>query len=1147
MKLILRKLALAATIMAAGAMTAQDISVTQNWIKQGLPGANGSVRSGNAVNGKCYLPDGNDLYAMDENGYTKVYTASFSINKGIAVDDAGNFIMPEWKAGGSNWQNLHLVKADFSSVQNITLQKPNSTWQGGRTDNIGVAIGDFFSEEGGLFFMTANTEKYPIPVWFKNGQQYVTEATSATFAAANSMATAMPSVGTMAQIDPDNVQNQFYYRTGSQRSQIGYVNEDGEAAYLKVPSSGMPSGWVEQSQNGFAVFTLAGQRYQIRMAGAGTWGSWCNTWVMSDDAGKVVYSQNYTGAYASTGKTGNGCNLIARQINPYKVELYQIYTTNTAAKGFCAMYTIEVPYIELDKSELDLLVGEEADLTASLGISSMTDKSVTWSSSNPEVATVDAAGHVKAVGDGTATITAKSNGNGLTATCEVTVRLDNAVSALTLDKTELSFFPGEFDTLSVTFTPEEPDDKTITWSSSNPDVATVDAQGKVTAVAPGEATITVTAVNGVSASCAVTVNPFIEVSSIVMTPDAVNISRGQTLTISASVLPENATEPAITWSTADNNIVTVNQSGLITAINPGVTTITVTATNGVTGTCTVTVTPPELDEVSAQVVITQNWIKQGLPGGSAIVRSGSALNGKFYLPGAKELYLMDENGYTKVLDTSFEMNKGLALDEKGNIVVAKWSTSASNWNKCYLISADFQNVTEITLTKPTNGDWTPGRYDILGNALGDFMSEEGGLYFMTSNAAANPIPVWIKEGQPVQLENVTEAKFATASSTASAMPSVGTMAEIDPNNVQNQFYYRNPSSFKIGYVDAEGNADYLTAPSGLPSGWAQRNQNGFAAFNLGDLRCQIFMAGPTAWTNDWVLSNAEGGIIHAQNFTDEYEATGDLYYGCNMIARQINPYKVELYQIYATTDPDKGFCSMYTVELPHILLDKAEMDLTVGETSALTAQLGTMQMADKTITWASSDPEVATVDEEGNVTAVGAGTATITATSNGNGLSASCEVTVTQEVTSISLNKDETEIIEGETETLEATVLPEDASFKTVTWSSADPEIATVDEEGVVTAIEAGATTITATASNGMTATCSVTVKQKPTGVEAITLGDEVAVLGGDIVAAPGVKVTVYDVAGRIVATTTGGKISGLARGVYLVSVPGKAPLKIEL
>ncbi len=95
MKLILRKLALAATIMAAGAMTAQDISVTQNWIKQGLPGANGSVRSGNAVNGKCYLPDGNDLYAMDENGYTKVYTASFSINKGIDVDYASNFNIPE--------------------------------------------------------------------------------------------------------------------------------------------------------------------------------------------------------------------------------------------------------------------------------------------------------------------------------------------------------------------------------------------------------------------------------------------------------------------------------------------------------------------------------------------------------------------------------------------------------------------------------------------------------------------------------------------------------------------------------------------------------------------------------------------------------------------------------------------------------------------------------------------------------------------------------------------------------------------------------------------------------------------------------------------------------------------------------------------
>lgn len=160
-----------------------------------------------------------------------------------------------------------------------------------------------------------------------------------------------------------------------------------------------------------------------------------------------------------------------------------------------------------------------------------------------------------------------------------------------------------------------------------------------------------------------------------------------------------------------------------------------------------------------------------------------------------------------------------------------------------------------------------------------------------------------------------------------------------------------------------------------------------------------------------------------------------------------------------------------TIPVSSITLDKSEASLTIGETLQLTATLLPEEATDKSVTWSSSDEKVATVTAEGLVTAVGIGKAVITATTNdGTSLSATCEITVLPVyVTSVTLNYTEYAIETTKTKTLQltSTVLPDNATDKSLTWKTSDDTVATVSDTGLVTIWKAGYALITAKANDG--------------------------------------------------------------------------------
>ena len=182
-----------------------------------------------------------------------------------------------------------------------------------------------------------------------------------------------------------------------------------------------------------------------------------------------------------------------------------------------------------------------------------------------------------------------------------------------------------------------------------------------------------------------------------------------------------------------------------------------------------------------------------------------------------------------------------------------------------------------------------------------------------------------------------------------------------------------------------------------------------------------------------------------------------------------------------------------------VTLDPATLNLTItaetpAPTSPLKAIVAPADASDRNVTWTSDDPGIAKV-ENGTVTAVAPGQTTITATTSDGNRTATCTVTVTRAVTAITLEPTEVPLFAGDSTTLKATVAPEDATNKTLNWTSSDDKIATVDQTGKVTAKAPGTATITAaTDGSGVTATCKVTVTAKTYGlscnVSAINFGN---------------------------------------------------------
>jgi uncharacterized protein YjdB len=232
--------------------------------------------------------------------------------------------------------------------------------------------------------------------------------------------------------------------------------------------------------------------------------------------------------------------------------------------------SIRVEGVSLGQTSLYLQPNQSKQVVATIAPNNASNSSVSWRSDNLNVATINQSGTIVGVHYGTAIIKVKTADGGFEAA--VRVRVADKVTAITLNKSAVNLLVGQKEKLIATTTPSS-ENHEITWISNNPSIAEVDGEGNVLGVGNGSTTVYAQSNDGgVKAKAVVSVTTGIE--EVKINSDKFTLHPGETVPIEYVVLPSNATDKTLNWSSSNPDVAFVDSYGRVTALSNGIATIT---------------------------------------------------------------------------------------------------------------------------------------------------------------------------------------------------------------------------------------------------------------------------------------------------------------------------------------------------------------------------------------------------------------------------------------------------------------------------------------------------------------------------------------------------------------------------------------------
>lgn len=683
--------------------------------------------------------------------------------------------------------------------------------------------------------------------------------------------------------------------------------------------------------------------------------------------------------------------------------------------GTCNFNILQaVESIELNKASVNTTTDEvnPVYLRADVYPLDAYDKSVTWESNDDSVATVTNDGIVVLKGAGDAVITCRSVSTPyVTAMCNI--HIENAVSGLSLKERSIVRYSNDKSGIQMIAVLEaaELSVREIRWSTSDDSVAAVSDSGIVSVVAPGEAVITATSVSNpdVSAECGVTVLQSVTSITLNETEIVRDSDDLGTVQLTASVAPADAVNKALRWESSAPAVATVNDEGLVTLVGTGSAVITCSSLSDpdTKAICTVTVNQVVTSLRMNMSRVTRYTSETGdLHLQAYALPSFAPDRGVIWESSDTDVAQVDENGYLTVLSAGTAVITAKSVSKPGltascSLTVLQGAESVALSESSLTLYNDQSDVTKLSAAvSPVNAEnkdvvWTSSNEDVA------VVSDEGEI---TVVGTGNAVITCTSAGNP----------NASASCTVTVKHAV-------QNIILNE-------------------SEIVCYPDDVTE-W--------------QLTASVQPAYADNKDVTWASSDA-GVVTVAADGTLTITGVGEAVITC-----------------VSNEKPSVTASCTVTVKQPMsgIVLDRMTVELYNDDENGvqLTASVFPEDTDDRDVIWRSDNEYVAIVDDDGNVMPMGSGTANITCHSarRPEDIVAACAVTVHQRVEAIDIEADTASALPGEIVQLNAVCYPDYAAVRTVTWSSDDPSIASVDENGLITAMNYGTAVITATSEDG--------------------------------------------------------------------------------
>ncbi len=676
----------------------------------------------------------------------------------------------------------------------------------------------------------------------------------------------------------------------------------------------------------------------------------------------------------------------------------QVGTATISAKSGAKEATLSITVIStlaeaiaLNRTTAALKVSGTIQLTASFTPETTTDKSVTWVSSNEDIATVNSEGLVTAHALGECEITATTaDGSNKSATCHITVGAAPAESISIEPKGPFTLRIGETIQFNATVLPQDATDKSVSWMSQTGGV-TIDANGLATAVAPVENNwISATNSAGQQDLVYITVLPTL-ISSIDGVPQELSLKVNQTIKVQAVVNPVDATDKSLKWSSSNTAVATVDGNGNIIAVAMGETDITVTANDGsgVSATCKVTVVTTPVERVS----VTAN--------GSTTLKPGQTLQ--------LNATVLPENATDKtVVWTSSDVT--VATVTNAGLVTAVSVGNAS----IKATAGDKSACVEITVE--------PIRAESLILFHTDIDLKVGEEYTLspviTPENTTDKTLVWRSDDESIA--SVDSSGTVHANAIGNTVVRVSTTDGTELKAEARIYVHPTPISEVI--IDYDG-------PTTLKVGETAKLSANVLPENATDKNIKWLVMSPA------ILNISEDGLVTAVG-------VGTSWAGAFADNESEYPYDTVEFTVVETP-------------VERIDFEQEYISIRIDEQARINPIVYPETATNKSLTWESKDSNIAVVDNNGIVTGIAPGQVDIDAlAADGSGVFNTIRVIVSEiSVESITISANGSTILkDGETLQLTATVLPENATDKSVRWISNADYRATVDENGLVTA-----------------------------------------------------------------------------------------------